>query len=67
MPILEVKIARGHTLDTKRELARSLTDTLVAVLGTQPEWVTIHINEFERENWAVGGLLHPERHPERST
>jgi 4-oxalocrotonate tautomerase len=61
MPFLEVKIARGHSLDKKRELVRSLADTLVSVLGTKPEWVTIHIHEFDRENWAVGGLLHPDR------
>lgn len=34
-------------------------------MGTKPEWVTVHIDEFERENWAVGGQLHVDKHAGR--
>ncbi|MDJ0632015.1 MAG: hypothetical protein QNJ34_02375 [Xenococcaceae cyanobacterium MO_188.B29] len=34
-------------------------------MGTKPEWVTIHIDEFDRENWAVGGKLHIDKHSGR--
>jgi 4-oxalocrotonate tautomerase len=61
MPFLTVQIAKGHSVEQKRELA-ALTDTMVATLGTKPEWVTIHIDEFERENWSVGGELHIDKH-----
>ncbi len=58
MPFVTIQIAQGHSVAQKRDLAKAVTDTLVAQLGTKPEWVTIHIDEFDRENWAVGGELH---------
>lgn len=61
MPFITLKIAKGHSIEKKRELARALTETLVATLGTKPEWVTVHIDEFERDNWAVGGQLHSDK------
>ena len=65
MPFVTIQIAKGHSVEQKRELARAMTDTLVANLGTKAEWVTIHIDEFERENWAVGGELHIDKHSGR--
>jgi len=65
MPFITIQIAKGHSLEKKRELAQAVTDTLVSNLGTKPEWVTIHIDEFDRENWAVGGQLHVDKHPSR--
>ena len=50
MPFLTLQIGKGHSIEQKRELAQALTETLVTVLGTKPDWVTIHIDEFEREN-----------------
>ena len=58
MPFVTIQIAKGHSVDKKRELVQAVTNTLVSTLGTKPEWVTVHIDEFERENWAVGGELH---------
>ena len=65
MPFVTIQIAKGHSLEQKRKLAQAVTDTLVSNLGTKPEWVTIHIDEFERENWAVGGELHIDKHSGR--
>lgn len=65
MPFVTIQIAKGHSIELKRKLAQSLTDTLVSTLGTKPEWVTIHIDEFERDNWAVGGQLHSDKHSGR--
>lgn len=62
MPFVTIQIAKGHSVEQKRQLAKAVTDTLVSSLGTKSEWVTIHINEFERENWAVGGELHIDKH-----
>jgi len=65
MPFVTLQIGKGHSVEKKRELAEALTNTLVSVLGTKPEWVTIHIDEFARENWAVGGQLHIDKHTGR--
>jgi 4-oxalocrotonate tautomerase len=70
MPFVTIQIGKGHSLDTKRKLVKEMTDTLVNVLGTNPEWVTVHIDEFERDCWGVGGQLHvdkyPGKHPEET-
>ena len=65
MPFITIQIAKGHSLEKKRELAQAVTDTVVSNLGTKPEWVTIHIDEFDRESWAVGGKLHVDKHSGR--
>jgi len=69
MPFITIQIAKGHSVEQKRELVQALTNTLVSTLGTKPEWVTVHIDEFgraaclwHRENWAVGGELHSDKH-----
>ncbi len=65
MPFITIQIAKGHSLEKKRELTQAVTETIVTTLGTKPEWVTIHIDEFDRENWAVGGKLHVDKHSGR--
>lgn len=39
----------------------ALTDALVATADVKPEWVTVLIEEFDRENWATGGELHSDK------
>ncbi|MFO5437671.1 MAG: tautomerase family protein, partial [Dolichospermum sp.] len=58
MPFVTVQIGKGHSLEKKQKLVKAVTEALVSALGTKPEWITIHIDEFERDNWAVGGVLH---------
>ncbi|MDR9405305.1 MAG: 4-oxalocrotonate tautomerase family protein [Halothece sp. Uz-M2-17] len=65
MQFVTIQIANGHSVAQKRKLAKAVTDTLVTHLGTKPEWVTIHIDEFERENWAVGGELHIDKYSQK--
>lgn len=65
MPFVTIQIAKGHSVERKRKLAQALTETLVSSLGTKSEWGTVHIDEFERENWAVGGELQIDKHPGR--
>ncbi|MCM0591610.1 MAG: 4-oxalocrotonate tautomerase family protein [Gloeotrichia echinulata GP01] len=62
MPFVTIKIAQGHSIEKKRRLVEAITNALVSALDTKPEWITVHIDEFARENWAVGGILHSDRH-----
>ncbi len=57
MPIVNIKIARGRSLDQKRELVRSVTDAVVDTLHVHPEKVWIEIDEFETDNFATNGQL----------
>lgn len=58
MPIVTIQLATGRSMDQKRELVKAITDSVVAILDVKPEWVSVLIDEFERENWATGGELH---------
>jgi 4-oxalocrotonate tautomerase len=58
MPIVSIKIAKGRSIEQKRNLVRSITDSVVSTLDVKPEWVTVLIEELDRENWATGGELH---------
>jgi 4-oxalocrotonate tautomerase len=58
MPFINVKMAEGRTLEQKKELAEALTREAVKILDVKPEWVTVVIDEYSRENWATAGQLH---------
>lgn len=62
MPIITIQFDKGRTIQTKRAVAEAVTDAIVATLGGQREWVTILFEDYERENWAIGGALQLDRH-----
>ncbi len=57
MPVVQVNIKDGRTLDQKRELVTRITDALVDVCGAARERIHIIINEVEEESWGRGGRL----------
>jgi 4-oxalocrotonate tautomerase len=61
MPIVTVAIYEGRSLDQKREIVKGVTDVVARVTGNPAESVHVVIEEVKRENWAIGGLLHPDR------
>ncbi|NPV29403.1 MAG: 4-oxalocrotonate tautomerase family protein [Firmicutes bacterium] len=61
MPVVTVKMAKRKDIETKRKLADEITRVMVSVLSVRPEWVTVLIEEFARENRATGGNLHIDR------
>jgi len=58
MPIINLKMAKGRTEQQKQAFAAKVTALAVETLGVEAEWVTVVIDEYERENWASGGELH---------
>lgn len=61
MPIVTISIAQGRTVEQKRLLAGAVTKAVVSTLGVKSEWVTVLIDEHDRENWATGGILHSDK------
>lgn len=61
MPIITIKLAKGRTVEQKRDLAKAVTDAAVSSIDVKPEWVTVLIEELDRENWASGGQLHSDK------
>ena len=57
MPILQVEILKGRTVEQKREMVRKVTDAVTETLNCPKEAVSIIIREMEWENFAKAGVL----------
>ncbi len=58
MPYINVRITKdGVTTEQKKQIVDEMTQTLVRVLGKQPEHIHIIIDEVEPENWGFAGML----------
>ena len=57
MPFVSIKIAKGRSLEQKRNLVRSVTEAISNAINIQPEKVWIQIEEFEPDNFATNGRL----------
>ena len=58
MPIINLKMAKGRTEAQKQEFVEKVTSLAVDTLNVKTEWVTVIIDEYERENWLTDGKLH---------
>jgi 4-oxalocrotonate tautomerase len=61
MPLIQITMVEGRTVEQKRDLARELTDTFARVAGAKPESVWVTFDEVPAENWATGGTLLADR------
>lgn len=57
MPVINVKMIEGRTLEQKRELVKVLTAESARILNTTPDAVTVIIDEYSKENYAKQGIL----------
>jgi len=57
MPTIRVELFEGRSVETKRELAKALTEAAVKVLGGSPGGVDILFFDVPRHDWATGGQL----------
>lgn len=57
MPILQVEILKGRTVDQKRNMVKKVTDAVTETLDCPREAVRIIIREMEFENFASAGVL----------
>jgi 4-oxalocrotonate tautomerase len=57
MPVVEVHLKAGRTLDQKRQLVERITQTLVEVCGSAPDRVHVIIDEVPEDSWGRGGRL----------
>lgn len=55
MPIIQVNIAEGRTLEQKTAAFAAITDAVIRTLDVRREQVRITINEVKLENYSIGG------------
>lgn len=64
--IISIQFENSRTDDTKRAGAKAMTEAAVATLGVKPEWVTVLYENYDKDNWAIGGELLLDRHAARA-
>jgi 4-oxalocrotonate tautomerase len=57
MPIVQITMLAGRTVEQKRKIAQRVTDVLVEEAGTRREGITISFHEVSKESYASGGVL----------
>jgi 4-oxalocrotonate tautomerase len=57
MPVVQVSLKKGRSLEEKRMLVERFTLTLVEVCGSVAERVHVIIDEVDEDNWGRGGRL----------
>lgn len=55
MPYVNVRITKGATAAEKRAVIKGITDVLVNVLGKNPDYTYVVIDEVELDNWGQKG------------
>ena len=55
MPIIQLNIAEGRTVEQKLAAYAATTDAVARTLDVRPEQVRILINEVKDENYAIAG------------
>lgn len=57
MPIVQIDMLQGRTVEQKREMVKKLTDVIVETANCPPQAVTIVIREMSEENLGTAGML----------
>jgi 4-oxalocrotonate tautomerase len=57
MPILQIEMLKGKTVEQKRKMVSKITDAVTEALNCPKEAVTIVIREMESEHYATAGVL----------
>ena len=57
MPVIQVTMSQGRTVEQKRELVQVLTMETARILKTKEESIRILIYEVSKENWGNAGVL----------
>ena len=61
MPIIEMHLLEGRTVEQKRKVVGAITHAVVEALGVKAEQVRILITEHGAENFSVAGVTAGER------
>ena len=57
MPLVQVTMLQGRTVDQKRKIAKHITDTMVEEGGAKREAIVVTFVELSKESYASGGVL----------
>ena len=64
MPYVNIRVTPGISTEQCRDVVQGVTDTLVRVLGKDPEHTHVVIDEIEESRWGFAGKLVSDLKPE---
>ena len=57
MPVVQITLLKGRTVEQKRKVAARVTDALVEEAGATRQAITVTFVEVSKEDYASGGVL----------
>lgn len=57
MPIVQIHLIEGRTVEQKRALVQKVTDAVCEAVSVPPEAVKIILSDMAKHDYAVGGVL----------
>jgi 4-oxalocrotonate tautomerase len=57
MPVIQITISQGRSVEQKRELVKVLTKETARIMKTEEDKVRILIYGVSKENWGNAGIL----------
>jgi len=57
MPVIQITMSQGRSVEQKRELIKVLTKETARIMKTRDEKIRILIYEVSKENWGNAGVL----------
>jgi 4-oxalocrotonate tautomerase len=57
MPVIQITMSQGRSVEQKRELIKVLTEETARITRTQEDKIRILIYEVSKENWGNAGVL----------
>lgn len=61
MPIIQVNLLQGRTVEAKRKFAAEVTNVACETLNVRAEQVRVIFNEMPHESYAIAGTLVADR------
>lgn len=55
MPLIQVTMVQGRTVEQKHALIRALTDAMSDSIGTPKDRIRVAIYEITGDEWGIGG------------
>ncbi|PKO94141.1 MAG: 4-oxalocrotonate tautomerase [Betaproteobacteria bacterium HGW-Betaproteobacteria-10] len=56
MPIIEMHLMQGRSVEQKRAVAEAVAEAVTRTLGVGPEQIRLLITEHSSEEFSVGGI-----------
>lgn len=57
MPVVQIELLKGRSVEQKREMVRKVTEALTSTIGCPKEAVSIIIRDMEKEDYGHAGEL----------